>query len=951
MRLYDDSHHGGESQNFGVATEGRGRVYVGNLHGLLISNGAQWRLSPSEVAIYAVAVDARGKVVAGGPQSLFTLEPGPSGAATLRSITHPLPPEDREFGDVRSIVATSEGFFALTDLRLFFYDGRLLKSIAVVSRESPTTLFAFRGHAYLGENASTKRAGPTGLSPAPEFAALSGQRIDAILDEGQEKEGGPYLAVLREMGLVRVGDEGVAILRGAASEWAKTNVISAAIRLRDGRIALGSRTGGVLLIGRNAEAEQIVDSRRGLPDDHVTGLAEDREGGLWVTLNAGLARLDVASPITLFDARAGMPGGAQGVHRHDGRLYVMGSAGLGVIEGGTVKRIPGVAGSTWSGLTLSDLPGEFLLAAAAGVFRVAGDRATLVPGTADLGAYVLAEAQGFRGVLVGARSGLHLLIPEGLGFRLIGPLAGSPRYVRSIVTRPEGRAYFASVFDGIVAVDFDPQSPAVAQFRKLGGIEGDVHLSPGGLIAVTNHEKSEVFGIDEAEAGPRLVPNAAVTGDLVGRVAWVGASDAEGRLWINTSPLRVFPRRNGVLLKEPVVLYAFPARRIQFIRPEADGVVWVGGEGGLYRHVGAPGGGLPPPPAPTLARISLNDRVIFDGFREGAVDRAALPHNLRRLHVEFGPLSHQRGLAFQFRLDPMDVDWSEWSPRTEVEFTTLQEAEYRFRVRTRGPDGQVGPETAWSFVVDPPWYRTMAARLAAVLGVGLIVVGGVWVGTRVLRLEAARLSRMVEEKTRDLQLAVAELEAARLRVLEQNHLLEEANARLEDVSRHDALTGIANRRQFDEVLNDEWGRARRQRTPLAVGILDLDHFKEVNDAFGHPEGDEALKRVARALEAATRRPADLVARYGGEEFAFVLTETDLAGALQVAEDMRSRVEALNLRNPAAGAGHLTASIGLVAAVPAEGLSVERLIGAADRALYSAKGAGRNRVRAAEISGE
>ena len=145
MRLYDDADHGGTSQNFSMATDPRGYVYVGNLQGLLVADGARWRLVPHQTAIYAVASNREGRLVAGGPHSLLTVEASENGSPVLRSIRELLPATDREFGDVRTIVATPRGFGILTDARLLWYDGKKLRSLAEIPRESPRFLFLFRG--------------------------------------------------------------------------------------------------------------------------------------------------------------------------------------------------------------------------------------------------------------------------------------------------------------------------------------------------------------------------------------------------------------------------------------------------------------------------------------------------------------------------------------------------------------------------------------------------------------------------------------------------------------------------------------------------------------------------------------------------------------------------------------------------------------------------------------
>jgi diguanylate cyclase (GGDEF)-like protein/PAS domain S-box-containing protein len=163
----------------------------------------------------------------------------------------------------------------------------------------------------------------------------------------------------------------------------------------------------------------------------------------------------------------------------------------------------------------------------------------------------------------------------------------------------------------------------------------------------------------------------------------------------------------------------------------------------------------------------------------------------------------------------------------------------------------------------------------------------------------------------------------------------------------DGLTGIANRRRLDAELEREWRRCNRSRAPLSLVLLDIDAFKSFNDMYGHPAGDDCLRRVAAALADVPRRAADLVARYGGEEFAMVLPDLDAAGALQLAEAARACIEALAIAHAgSAAAPVVTVSAGAATRYPGRGGSAAALLAAADRALYLAKRKGRNRVQAA-----
>ena len=197
----------------------------------------------------------------------------------------------------------------------------------------------------------------------------------------------------------------------------------------------------------------------------------------------------------------------------------------------------------------------------------------------------------------------------------------------------------------------------------------------------------------------------------------------------------------------------------------------------------------------------------------------------------------------------------------------------------------------------------------------------------------------------------AHLEETSSQLEQKTHALEQANEHLaaaietlHRISTQDGLTGVSNRRHFDEALALEWRRAARSRSPLALLMLDIDYFKAFNDEAGHQAGDDCLRRVAQALRDNLHRAADLISRYGGEEFAILLPETDVEPARKIAESLREHIESLDIRHPAAPLGRVTVSIGLASVIPPrDGANVGEFVRYADAALYDAKRSGRNRV--------
>lgn len=223
-------------------------------------------------------------------------------------------------------------------------------------------------------------------------------------------------------------------------------------------------------------------------------------------------------------------------------------------------------------------------------------------------------------------------------------------------------------------------------------------------------------------------------------------------------------------------------------------------------------------------------------------------------------------------------------------------------------------------------------QLAVILFMALLLLVGLLLVGREMRFRR-REQALLEERNRDLE------EQVQLRT----HELAEANRELAQLASLDPLTGVGNRRSFEQQLAQRWADSRRRQEPLALVMVDVDHFKLYNDSFGHPAGDGCLRSVVEVLQAGMRRPEDGVFRYGGEEFVLLLANTDAGGALHCAEMRRQTMEARALSHPH---GVVTVSMGVACTVPAPDSTDsagQELLQAADVALYAAKQQGRNRV--------
>lgn len=268
------------------------------------------------------------------------------------------------------------------------------------------------------------------------------------------------------------------------------------------------------------------------------------------------------------------------------------------------------------------------------------------------------------------------------------------------------------------------------------------------------------------------------------------------------------------------------------------------------------------------------------------------------------------------------------------------------RYRWRVPLGLLGWGVALLVTADllfllgwwvPTFTPLVAIASAAIVSIGWVLWSNLKLSYQQLEEYAQTLEQKVEERTQELRLEIEQRKQIEL-------ALREANEELQRISILDELTGIANRRCFEERLSYEWQRMLREQGFLSLILCDVDYFKAYNDTYGHPAGDRCLQQVAHALQQAARRTTDLVARYGGEEFAVLLPGTPPAGAKRVAETIREELAKLRVEHlDSTVSQYVTLSLGVFGFVPNADCTPQQLVSGADRALYQAKHQGRNQV--------
>ncbi len=718
-----------------------------------------------------------------------------------------------------------------------------------------------------------------------------------------------------------------------------------------GNLWIGTNDRGLLRLTPAGDVARF-DVAQGLSHHRVSSLHADREGNLWIgTFGGGLNRLRDGS-FTAFTTVDGLSGDGiwSVLEGRDGGLWVATEKGLDRIVGTRAVPFPGRDrlagldvlslhqhrdGTLWVG-TFGD-----------GLFRRTGEGwARLTPDDGLAGDKIYAMADDLAGGLwVGTRTGLSLVDADGI--RSFTAADGLPQeIVRDVHVDREGRVWIGT------------QGGGLARFE-----DGRIHPVEVGLEGV----QDQVFAIHEEADGTLWL---GTTGGLVrlsegettAYTSRVGlfddkiyeiVDDGEGFLWLTCN--------RGVFRVSKSDLTRFAAGDIESIQsrpfnesdgiPQAectggahpagtrsgDGRLWFTTVEGLVMYdpsTARESGGAPP--------IAIT-RIQVDGEDRDPASALELPPGPHAIRVDFASptLTHPEALRYRTWLEGWEADWTDNGHQRYADYRLQGAGDYRFHVAAVGVDGTSSEQPrSIQVTIGPHFHETLTFKIASASA--LVILGFCLPALRIreLRKRKRELEDEVDQRTRELKDLTEELKELALR---------------------DALTGLRNRRYLFETMAGVMSEATRQLARTSEGkqdrrakpddevmglfLVDIDHFKEVNDTHGHDAGDAVLVRFAEVLRSCVRAE-DLVVRWGGEEFLVVLPRTRQYYLKQFAERLRTRVEATKFGAPGNVSVRRTCSVGFTSYPLFRGsgadVDLDQLISAADLALYLAKHEGRNR---------
>jgi signal transduction histidine kinase len=838
--------YGANAQNWAIAQDDRGVMYFGNSDGVLEFDGVSWRLhkfgSVSFTRSLAIADD--GKLYIGGKGEFGCFAPVHEAATDGKaknpfqrqfvSLLKYLHSEDREFTDVWNIAVSSQGVFFRAEQRLFRYvpppyAAQPQTAASPVGRAEaspregrmhvwkPKTTFG--GVAAVDDRIYVAQSGIGLMQVKGDSLELApgGEKIGGSLEfmaPFSDRDGREKILIGTSHGLFWYDGANCEPLAAAAASFFKELEIYTGAVLSDGAAAVATN-GGVVIVdpAGNGSVRHVLDKSSGLKDDIVINLFCDRQGGLWLALNNGIARVEAPAPLTFYDETRGLRGSGNAIIRHQNTLYVATDVGVFYLHAspeifpkiapddgsGTInirqpefRPVAGIKNWNWAFLIVPET-GELLAGNEDGLYRIRGAQAEFLTTFGHSIVSLHHSSRDRNRVYVGLRYGglaAARYVPDSKGgagsWVNEGKITGIDGYIRNITESADGSLWLTAKYENdLIRVVFPPSpssserkdllKPEIQRFGAAQGLPEDNTIYTvvivGQLYAYPN---GSVFRFD-AQRG-MFIPDSSIhanpdTSTYIEKMV----EDKWGNVWFDfDETLRVARRvKDGGYTKEAVPFRRIERQPFYTIYPEENGVAWFAGADGLIRYDGRVtknyGADFP-----ALIRrvIAGGDSLIFDGLPvTNAKAEPSLSFARNALRFECAAPSYDNLAAneYQYFLEGFDKGWSSWTKETKKDYTNLPPGRHRFRVRAKNIYEHLSREGVYEFAILPPWWRTWWAYGGYALLLGLLVFA-------VDRVQRRRLIKKEREaaEIRETQLRAQAVEA-------ENKALQAENERKKNV--------------------------------------------------------------------------------------------------------------------------------------------------------------------------
>jgi signal transduction histidine kinase/CheY-like chemotaxis protein/ligand-binding sensor domain-containing protein len=764
--------YNGGTQNWAVIQDQRGLLYVGNNVGVMEYDGASWRMIPTKnkAVVRSLALGDDGVVYVGSKGELGYLDTANPGGSQYVSLLHRIPADYRNFQDVRQTFATADGVYFVSRSYIFLLNGQQVK----VWRTNSAFLKAF----WLQNRLIVREEG-TGL--------LALQQGEFSLLPGSEYFAGTSVFMLEQYDadtLLAGSREGELFLlkAGEHRRWhteidnaLRQATLYSGIRLTSGDFALGTTQDGVFILTPEGKLKSHISTELGLVDQNVRALYQDHQQGLWLALDHGLSRIDLASAISYYNSASGLQGNVLALHQHQNNFYAGTSQGLFYLNNkNRFEPITQLQKQTWDFISVAN---QLLIANSKGVYALEQQNATLIR-PSELASKVLYQSPSEpQRVFVGLQDGLASMRFERGQWLDEGRVPGVSGNLNSILQTSATELWLGTLAHGIYRLTLPQHWQGgssvplpVKRYSKAEGLPSNnrnsVHWYQQQLLIAT------VAGFYRPDAAAQHFSlDTKLAAAFSNSQPWVRypLTDQQGNLWLLTWDNDSGSRQAGVLFADDNGFYRWQASALAPLQDipldtvliDQRNVIWFGGAEGIFRFALNEHRDLPPTP-PLLRQIrSLTGTTFYTGGNIPA--QLALDADSTNLRFDYASpnFSHLFQPQFQVKLQGHDKNWSGWSNELYRDYTNLPGGEYQFMVRSRDHDGNLLFSRPLNIYIAHPWYASSMAWLSYILLALLLLYLLLKWRTYHLLQEKLQLTTIVEQRTAHLQHTMTQLEQAK----------------------------------------------------------------------------------------------------------------------------------------------------------------------------------------------
>jgi len=774
IRNYPYTEYNAHQENTAIVQGKRGVIYIGNNHGILEYDGFEWRLIPTQnrTSVLSLSIDSNGVIYAGAQGEFGYLMPDSVGKLNFHSLSSKLDEEDRDFVPVFETFATKDGVWFRTPSKIFKWNGDKFKIWNAEAVFHVMFHLPQRGGIYV-------RQWEVGLMRIVNDSLVlvhGGEQFDFVKIYGMFPYNLPALK-LRQAGLpaeasVQAGENHILIVTNGnglftmryypnylpkqavgilpfpvtADNILKDSDVYYSLQISENKYSIGTKDIGTILINAEGEIIKIVNKKTGVQSDFIANQYLDTQNNLWLTLNKGIAKVEINSPISFFAESEGVEGEILSITLYNNRLFLATSKGVYFEKNPESNKFPGssfrfikvkgIDSECWDLLPLYNLiPKDttLLVATSHGIYEITDAHIPAL--LSDYKPSVLHRSKSDASkIFVGTPDGLVELYRTGSRWEDIGIIENIDLDIRSIIEIEAGRIWAGTIGDGVFYFEYSGEGAGkIIHFDTAAGLpEGGVNVNRVKGKIYFGTEKGVYKFVKEKE---KFVPDSTfgVQFSEGNRYIHRISEDPNGNVWINTFSGNKFEigvskyLDNSHYQYEAAKYIRIPQEIYHAIYHDKDSATWLGGENGMVRYDHKTEYKYELFFPPVIRKVLIGkDSVIFWGCYYQPSEnrdyytrlvsevqpeklRPILPFKFNSISFDFSlpDYANEKANEYKYFLEGFDTDWSNWKSITHAIYTNLHAGSYKFRLKARNVYKSESKETTYEFTITPPFYNTI----------------------------------------------------------------------------------------------------------------------------------------------------------------------------------------------------------------------------------------------------